>query len=722
MADQTFQIPGLGHARPNETLPAQNFAPDLLVAAASFGGDAELAHGVGAQPEKPQQQVATGSQPTVSGATEEPTPEKVPEPTEAAKTATGCDTMDVDGKGEQEEGGAKLGDSVTEQRKTDDVEMDNNTVSPPSPGVADALEAALGMLPNNAGGSEQAVSAPAQPQDQAPDGETAEDAENPEWEVDSSPYESSSESDSSDSSSEDDSEDEGGYTLLGIEETARMLMAEEDGDGDDAARGGKGAAAALRTKNEIPDDVLPKPDVTITPEMEISPIGNVQFIVENTAVIKSQNPGEFQVLERGSVLCKEDRTVVGALTDILGNVRSPVYILRFATEEEIKELGLEVGTAIFYSNDHAVYAFTQELKQVKGTDASNLHDEEVGADEMEFSDDEKEAEYKRQQKLKRRGGKAGRGGRDQQPTPRSNSNNEPIQESSGGNLNYDDEDGPYKPLSRPSTFAQGVSAPSLPPKPDVGFNQSRGGFGHGSHGGRGGRGDFRGRNRGNNRGGDRKFGQRGGHRSGSHSFTHDGPSPPTGQSLPHPPAPLPQGTHLPPPPYGATPVPPPAQAGRWPAVPPSYPPPPPAPVPFPHPGTHGQAPPPPPSAANFNFNYQAWAQAQAQAQPQNQQYQYGQAASHPQAPTPPASSYSMAPVPPPNWPGVAAQSPQTPTYSPTNYYGAAQYAQQQQAQPVAQQTQQSAQPPSFGQYQQHQAQQPYWGQQGAYGQGQQGRH
>lgn len=37
----------------------------------------------------------------------------------------------------------------------------------------------------------------------------------------------------------------------------------------------------------------------------------------------------------------------------------------------------------------------------KGTDASNLYDEEVGADEMEWSDDEAEAEAKRQRKLAR---------------------------------------------------------------------------------------------------------------------------------------------------------------------------------------------------------------------------------------------------------------------------------------------------------------------------------
>src|SRR4051812_20721478 len=38
MSGQPFQIPGLGQAKPNETLPSESFAPDLLAAAASLVG------------------------------------------------------------------------------------------------------------------------------------------------------------------------------------------------------------------------------------------------------------------------------------------------------------------------------------------------------------------------------------------------------------------------------------------------------------------------------------------------------------------------------------------------------------------------------------------------------------------------------------------------------------------------------------------------------------
>lgn len=44
--------------------------------------------------------------------------------------------------------------------------------------------------------------------------------------------------------------------------------------------------------------------------------------------------------------------------------------------------------------------FVNQIKAFKGSDASNVHDEEVGDDEIEFSDDEKEAEYKSRLKRK----------------------------------------------------------------------------------------------------------------------------------------------------------------------------------------------------------------------------------------------------------------------------------------------------------------------------------
>ncbi|KAK4174881.1 Gar1/Naf1 RNA binding region-domain-containing protein [Triangularia setosa] len=594
------------------------------------------------------------------------------------------------------------------------------------------------------------------PNETARQGAEEEEGEHPEWEVDSSPYESS---DSSSSDSSDDDSDDEDYPILGVEETARMLMAlDHDGDGS----GSRAVAEPIRSKNEKPEEVIPKPDVQILPEDKIELLGQVLFIVETNLVIKSSKSAAEQVLDTGTVLCKEDRTVIGALADVLGNVRDPMYTVGFTKAEEIKELGLEVGMSIFFPTKHANSVFTKPLMEVKYTDASNIHDEEVPPEEMEFSDDEKEAEYKRRQKEQKRmtrekrlgiepgagrggsrGGKFGRGGglgRGAQHAPSPSV-------ATTATLDYDDDDGPYRPLTRPPGFGLPPKPPS-PSRDQPSFSQrgsfrgdydnrnrddTRGRDGFRDRGNGRGRGNFRDRgNRGNFRGRDNEGGSRGFGHGRQSSVTTDA-STATSATLPaFSPgvAPSPYNSHIPPPfPPG-----PPTAQGTWPAVPP---------IPFPPP-PHGysgaQQPPrppipgqPQPPTGGFTFNYPAW--PQAQTQPQGQQYAYPQAAPPPPPPQQQQSAgYSQPPpVPPPNWAGAAAilqnlaqgaygqqtqqqqaqqqtvqQSYQgQPVYPPQHgYQGQAGYQAQQQQQYSTQQ--QQGQQNGAAQQPQQQSQQQYW--------------
>ena len=230
--------------------------------------------------------------------------------------------------------------------------------------------------------------------------------EKAEWQFDSSDEETSSDSDS-DTSSDEDSDDDDDYELLDPATAARMLMAEEGGDEDDGEGHKPSTNVHLRTKNEQPPEIVPKPDVTVTLDMKITLLGNVENIVDTYMLITAQTSGEYQVLEQGSVLCLEDRTVIGAVAETIGRVQQPMYSVAFTTKQEIEDMGMVKGTKIFYVDSHSTFVFTQPLRNLKGTDASNLHDEEVAADEMEFSDDEAEAAYKRAKKEAKRGNRAG---------------------------------------------------------------------------------------------------------------------------------------------------------------------------------------------------------------------------------------------------------------------------------------------------------------------------
>ena len=41
------------------------------------------------------------------------------------------------------------------------------------------------------------------------------------------------------------------------------------------------------------------------------------------------------------------------------------------------------------------FVFTEAIARIKGSDASNLHDEEIAEDQIDFSDDEAEAQWRR---------------------------------------------------------------------------------------------------------------------------------------------------------------------------------------------------------------------------------------------------------------------------------------------------------------------------------------
>lgn len=471
-----FQIPGLGTAKPNETLPPLPTEPQP--AASNAQEDHDMKDSSNDAPEK--QAEAAGQQNNGEASVQ-------------AVATSNADSMAVD-----------------------------QPDSPPS--LTHALEAAIGGLGGASTAQPQAP--PAQPElNEMIDAQREQGAE-AEFELDSSPYESSTESSSSDSS--DDDSDNEAYELLGVEETARMLMEAEGGSDNEGDGAGKGSGSGqVRTKNELPEEVVPKPDVTITAEMKMEELGSIEHIVENMALVKAITTGEYQVLDSGSVLCTSERVVIGVVAETIGKVLQPMYTVRFTSEDEIKELGLEVGTKVYYPVDHASYVFTEPLKNLKGSDASNLHDEEVGDDEMEFSDDEKEAEYKRSLKQKKKdkwNNKAGgRGGKEPHPL------RQEARPEGGLNYDDDDEDGPYKPLARPPGFGSGpVSTETYDPSP-------RGNF-------RGRRGDSRGRGGGRGRGG------RGGGGRGGYGQPRDGYSlPPQPQQ---PPSNAWGGNPIPPPPPG----------------------------------------------------------------------------------------------------------------------------------------------------------------------------
>ncbi|KAF2487003.1 Gar1/Naf1 RNA binding region-domain-containing protein [Neohortaea acidophila] len=370
------------------------------------------------------------------------------------------------------------------------------------------------------------------------------ETEKAEWQFDSSDGESSDSDSSSDDSSDDSDEgSEDGYEMLDAATAAKILMAGE-GDDEDGGRG-KGASGdhQPRTTNEVKEETVQKPDVVVTEDMKITSLGKIDSIVDKMILVKAVTTGEYQVLEYGSVLCLADRKVIGAVADTIGRVQEPMYSVAFANQQEIEDAALQLGTEVFYVDSHSSFVFTQPLKNLKGTDASNIHDEEVGEDDLEFSDDEKEAEYKRMKKYAKKEGRdvMSRGAFNEARAHQGSSFGAPGHDSGytyvrtgdaptqqyGGDINYDDEDVKdgheireefYSPLKRPDNLSQLMAAGGPPRPPLRNFERGRG-RGRGDRG-RGDRGRGRG-DRGRGRGGFDQRGGRGGYGQDRGGFGQD---------------------------------------------------------------------------------------------------------------------------------------------------------------------------------------------------------
>lgn len=121
---------------------------------------------------------------------------------------------------------------------------------------------------------------------------------------------------------------------------------------------------------------------------------STQVIVEG---VEKHNP-----LSDGSILwITESRSPLGMVDEIFGPVKNPYYMIRYNSENDIPS-GIQQGTPISFVPEFANHILNDTNLYRKGYDASGENDEEV-TDEAEFSDDEKEAEYRRMLKMSKRG-------------------------------------------------------------------------------------------------------------------------------------------------------------------------------------------------------------------------------------------------------------------------------------------------------------------------------
>lgn len=239
---------------------------------------------------------------------------------------------------------------------------------------------------------------PSQTADEKESGEEGFDAIDRALEGEKQAFSSDSDS-SSDSTPESESESDSDSDSSSDSESESASDNDDKNQKDDLSED-EGISGPLRTKNEIAEEPAPTvpSDFRLTEDTPIEYVGELVQIVEKTAVIKAAVSGEYRVLAEGSIFCFENRNLLGVLFETFGRVQEPMYTVKFNTTEETEAIAAYKGQKVFYIVPASSFVLTDAVRQVKGSDASNLHDEEVPEEEQEFSDDEKEAEFKSRKK------------------------------------------------------------------------------------------------------------------------------------------------------------------------------------------------------------------------------------------------------------------------------------------------------------------------------------
>lgn len=118
------------------------------------------------------------------------------------------------------------------------------------------------------------------------------------------------------------------------------------------------------------------PEYNITPDISIEYIGDVLNVIDKAIIIQSYIDPK-NVLNMESLLCFEDRSMLGEIFETFGPIARPFYSVRFNTKAEMPNA--PIGTKVFWVPSYAKSQTVQVevLKLIKGSDASNEYDEEI---------------------------------------------------------------------------------------------------------------------------------------------------------------------------------------------------------------------------------------------------------------------------------------------------------------------------------------------------------
>ncbi|KAF9041795.1 NAF1-domain-containing protein [Hymenopellis radicata] len=182
---------------------------------------------------------------------------------------------------------------------------------------------------------------------------------------------------------------------------------------DDGERGPTAPSQSYYTsQHEIVDSDIAIPDIEEVGASEIlQQVGEISSVLEKVVIIKglpsSSLESSQKALDSDTLLVFEDRKVLGYIYETFGPTAQPYYQVKFNTSYPIDADKVKPCRPVFHVPARSHFIALRDLHRMRGSDASNVYDEEPADHELDFSDDEAEAEFKRNLKQSRRGNREG---------------------------------------------------------------------------------------------------------------------------------------------------------------------------------------------------------------------------------------------------------------------------------------------------------------------------
>ena len=163
------------------------------------------------------------------------------------------------------------------------------------------------------------------------------------------------------------------------------------------------AHSTVQAIDETLEERYERHDIRMDQVNSLEPVGKIEFALDESVVIQSL-PHTQTVLDLENLLFTQDKILLGRIDDVFGKVNVPRYAIvndRFL-QTRLQNGEIKRGDIVYYDANVSRFISQNQiaaLRNRRGCDASNQFDEEaLQENEVEFSDDEKEQEFKRSKK------------------------------------------------------------------------------------------------------------------------------------------------------------------------------------------------------------------------------------------------------------------------------------------------------------------------------------